>query len=69
MDISKKEIKLSAKPSPTTITECLFKGVYKIRKYYRRIELNDFSKSVTIDSSEIKPISDLDKAIEIYNYI
>ena len=69
MDISKKEIKLSAKPSPTTITECLFKGVYKIRKYYRRIELNDFSKSVTIDSSEIKPISDLNKAIEIYNYI
>ena len=69
MDISKKEIKLSAKPSPTTITECLFKGEYKIRKYYRRIELNDFSKSVTIDSSEIKPISDLDKAIEIYNYI
>ena len=69
MDISKKEIKLSAKPSATTITECLFKGVYKIRKYYRRIELNDFSKSVTIDSSEIKPISDLDKAIEIYNYI
>ena len=37
MDISKKEIKLSAKPSPTTIKECLFKGVYKIRKYYINI--------------------------------
>ena len=69
MDISKKEIKLSAKPSQIKNRECLFKGIYKIRKYYRRIELNDFSKSVTIDSSEIKPISDLDKAIEIYNYI
>ena len=69
MDTSKKEIKLSAKPSQTKNRECLFKGIYKIRKYYRRIELNDFSKSVTIDSSEIKPISDLDKAIEIYNYI
>ena len=63
------EIKISNKPSPTTITECLFRGVCKIRKYYKRIELNDFSKSVTIDTSEIKPIPDLDKAIEVFNYI
>ena len=69
MDISKKEIKLSAKPSPTTITECLFKSVYKIRKYYRRIELNDFSKSVTINEDEIKEMTDLNKAIEIYNFL
>ena len=57
----------------TSLDEIILKYIqssnYKIRKYYRRIELNDFSKSVTIDSSEIKPISDLDKAIEIYNYI
>ena len=69
MDLTKKEIKISNKPSPTTITECLFRGVCKIRKYYKRIELNDFSKSVTIDTSEIKPIPDLDKAIEVFNYI
>ena len=69
MDFSKKEIKISTKTAPTTITECLFKGLCKIRKYYKRIELNDFSKSVSIETSEIKPISDLDKAIEIYNYI
>ena len=69
MDFSKKEIKISTKTAPTTITECLFKGLCKIRKYYKRIELNDFSKSVSIETSEVKPISDLDKAIEIYNYI
>ena len=69
MDLIKKEVKFSAKPAPTTIQECLFRGICKIRKYYKRIELNDFSKSVTIDPSEIKPISDLDKAIEIFNYI
>ena len=69
MDLIKKEVKFSAKPAPTTIPECLFRGICKIRKYYKRIELNDFSKSVTIDPSEIKPISDLDKAIEIFNYI
>ena len=69
MDLIKKEVKFSAKPAPTTIPECLFRGIWKIRKYYKRIELNDFSKSVTIDPSEIKPISDLDKAIEIFNYI
>ena len=69
MDLIKKEVKFSVKPAPTTIPECLFRGICKIRKYYKRIELNDFSKSVTIDPSEIKPISDLDKAIEIFNYI
>jgi len=69
MDLSRKEIKISTKPTPATVSECLFKGLCKIRKYYRRIELNDFSKSVSIDTSEIKPIPDLDKAIEIYNYI
>jgi len=69
MDLIKKEVKFSAKPAPTTIPECLFRGICKIRKYYKRTELNDFSKSVTIDPSEIKPISDLDKAIEIFNYI
>ena len=69
MDLIKKEVKFSAMPAPTTIPECLFRGICKIRKYYKRIELNDFSKSVTIDPSEIKPISDLDKAIEIFNYI
>ena len=66
---SKKDLKISNKPAPTTITECLFRGICKIRKYYKRIELNDFSKSVLIDTSELKPISDLDKAIEVYNYI
>ena len=69
MDLTKKEIKISNKPAPSTISECLFRGVCKIRKYYRRIELNDFSKSVSIDTSEIKPIPDLDKAIEVFNYI
>ena len=69
MDLTKKEIKISNKPAPSTISECLFRGVCKIRKYYRRIELNDFSKSVSIDTSDIKPISDLDKAIEVFNYI
>ena len=69
MDLIKKEVKFSAKPAPTTIPECLFRGICKIRKYYKRIELNDFSKSVSIDASEIKPIPDLDKAIEIFNYI
>ena len=69
MDLTKKEIKISNKPSPTTITECLFRGVCKIRKYYKRIELNDFSKSVTVDENEIRKINDLSKSIEIYNFI
>ena len=50
----KKEVKISNKSPPTSIQECLHKGLYKIRKYYKRIELNDFSKSVTVDDSEIK---------------
>ena len=57
------------KPIPTTISECLFRGLYKIRKYYKRIELNDFSKSVTINSDEFKDMPDLNKAIEIYNFL
>ena len=69
MEMRKKNSRNPGKPAPATIADCLLRGLYKIRKYYKRIELNDFSKSVTIDSSEIKPISDLDKAIEIYNYI
>ena len=65
----KKEVKISNKSPPTSIQECLHKGLYKIRKYYKRIELNDFSKSVSINGEELKDISDLNKAIEIYNYI
>ena len=65
----KKDVKFSNKLAPTTIEECLHKGLYKIRKYYKRIELNDFSKSVSINSEELKEISDINKAIEIYNYI
>ena len=57
------------KPIPSTISDCLQHGLYKIRKYYKRIELNDFSKSVTINEEEIKEINDLNKAIEIYNFI
>jgi chromosome segregation ATPase len=57
------------KPIPSTISECLFRGLYKIRKYYKRIELNDFSKSVTINSDEFKDMPDLNKAIEIYNFL
>ena len=62
-------IKISTKPAPTTISECLFKGLCKIRKYYRRIELNDFSKSVSIDTSEIKPISDLRNYTDVLNEV
>ena len=69
MEFRKKDSRQQHKPTPSTIPDCLHRGLYKIRKYYRKIELNGFSKSVTIDSAEIKQISDLDKAIEIYNYI
>ena len=70
MEYRKKRNKLQAnKPIPSTISECLFRGLYKIRKYYKRIELNDFSKSVTINSDEFKDMPDLNKAIEIYNFL
>ena len=70
MEYRKKKNKLqSNKPIPSTISECLFRGLYKIRKYYKRIELNDFSKSVTINSDEFKDMPDLNKAIEIYNFL
>ena len=70
MEYRKKRNKLQAnKPIPNTISECLFRGLYKIRKYYKRIELNDFSKSVTINSDEFKDMPDLNKAIEIYNFL
>ena len=70
MEYRKKGNKLQAnKPIPSTISECLFRGLYKIRKYYKRIELNDFSKSVTINSDEFKDMPDLNKAIEIYNFL
>ena len=42
MDLTRKEIEFSSKPAPSTINECLFRGLCKIRKYYKRIELNDF---------------------------
>lgn len=70
MEYKKKRNRLQPhKPIPTTISECLFRGLYKIRKYYKRIELNDFSKSVTINSDEFKDMPDLNKAIEIYNFL
>lgn len=70
MEYNKKDDKLKInKQIPNTISDCLLRGVYKIRKYYKRIELNDFSKSVTINEDEIKEIHDLNKAIEIYNFI
>ena len=70
MEYRKKKNRLQAnKPIPSTISECLFRGLYKIRKYYKRIELNDFSKSVTINSDEFKDMPDLNKAIEIYNFL
>ena len=70
MEYRKKRNKLQAnKPIPSTISEYLFRGLYKIRKYYKRIELNDFSKSVTINSDEFKDMPDLNKAIEIYNFL
>ena len=70
MEFNKKDSKQKYnKPMPTTISDCLQHGLYKIRKYYKRIELNDFSKSVTINMEEIKEINDLNKAIEIYNFI
>ena len=65
----KKNSRNPGKPAPATIADCLLRGLYKIRKYYRRIELNDFSKSVTINEEELKEINDLNKAIEIFNYI
>ena len=70
MEYKKKRNRLQQhKPIPSTISECLFRGLYKIRKYYKRIELNDFSKSVTINSDEFKDMPDLNKAIEIYNFL
>jgi chromosome segregation ATPase len=70
MEYRKKRNRLQQhKPIPSTISECLFRGLYKIRKYYKRIELNDFSKSVTINSDEFKDMPDLNKAIEIYNFL
>ena len=69
MDLIKKENRNISKPAPSTISECLQKGLYKIRKYYKRIELNDFSKSVTINENELMETNDLNKAIEIYNFI
>ena len=65
----KKESRQAHKPDPSTISECLHRGLYKIRKYYKRIELNDFSKSVVINEGEILEIHDLNKAIEIFNFI
>jgi len=69
MELRKKNSRQHHKPSPSTIPDCLHKGLCKIRKYYRRIELNDFSKSVTINEDEIKEMTDLNKAIEIYNFL
>ena len=69
VEFTKKESKSHHNPSPSTISDCLQRGLYKIRKYYKRIELNDFSKSVTVDDSEIRKINDLNKSIEIFNFI
>ena len=69
VEFTKKESKNHHNPSPSTISDCLHSGLYKIRKYYKRIELNDFSKSVTVDDSEIRKINDLNKSIEIFNFI
>ena len=69
VEFTKKESKNHHNTSPSTISDCLHSGLYKIRKYYKRIELNDFSKSVTVDDSEIRKINDLNKSIEIFNFI
>ena len=57
------------KPEPETIPDCLYRALYKIKKYYKRIELNDFNLGITIDESEIKELSDDKKAKEIYNFV
>ena len=69
MEFKKKDSRQQHKPTPSTIPDCLHRGLYKIRKYYKRIELNDFSKSVKINEDELREIPDLNKAIEIYNFI
>ena len=69
MDFRKKDNRQQHKPTPTTMPDCLHRSLYKIRKYYKRIELNDFSKSVKINEDELKEINDLNKAIEIFNFV
>ena len=67
--IYQKERKNHHNPSPSTISYWLQCGLYKIRKYYKNIELNDFSRVVAVDDNEIRTINDLNKSIEILNFI
>lgn len=54
--------------TPKTIEECLTLSVEIIRKYFKRVETNNFSTEIVFEN-DLSEISDLNKAIEIYNYI
>lgn len=66
-EINKKESKPDKQP-PITVSDCLTLSLRKIKRYFRRVESNNFSTGLTFEP-EISSLTDLDKAQEIYNYI
>ena len=59
---------IKPKQPPKSIEECLTLSLIKIRKFFKRVETNNFSTGLAFDD-DISEITDLNKAIEIYNFI
>lgn len=56
--------------SPKTIEDYLRLSLIKIKKYFKRVDTNNFSISIKGDfEKEVDALSDLDKAFQIYNYV
>ena len=59
------------KPIPKTSEECLHLSLIKIKKYFKRVDTNNFSISIKYDTllSEVNSTPDLEKALQIYNFV
>ena len=59
------------KSIPKTIEECLHLSLVKIKKYFRRVDTNNFSISIKYDTlqSEVNATPNLEKALQIYNFV
>ena len=58
------------KSPPKTLEECLYRSLLKIKKYYKRVDTNNFSISIKTDfEKEVQETPDKEKAFQIFNFI
>ena len=61
--------KKSSKHMPKTIEECLELSLIKIKKYFKRVETNNFSIPLNGPPPDVSDIPNEEKALQIYNFV